>query len=128
MKAHDITVQRKKISSQSKNSKEQKCLISFSAPSRKKSTDMLLKKEQEKQARKKLDDIKERHYYEGKLQDLKVEILKREMEIRRELELRQAERCVESGSVAGSKANKSSKPKFIIWLVVQRRKESFSSS
>ncbi len=119
LKAEDyITVQQKEVSSQSQNSKEQKCLISFSAPSgvsssSKKSTDRLSKREQGKQARKKLDEVEERHYYEGKLQDLKLETLKREMEIRRELELRQAERYIESGSVARSKANKSLNPKSI---------------
>ena len=115
LKAEDyIAVQPKEISSQSQGSKEQKCLISTSAPSgiassSKKSTDTSLKNRQEYQARKKLDGIKERQYYEKQLQDLRIETLKREMEIRRELELMEAERDVKIGSVTRLKTNKSSK-------------------
>ena len=67
------------------------------------------KDKREYQVRKKLDGIKERQYYEKQLQDLKIETLKREMEIRRELELREAERDGKIGSVTRLKTNKLSK-------------------
>jgi hypothetical protein len=74
-------------------------LLSVSArsrvSSRKKSTYTQLSKEQEHRSRKRLDEVKERHHYEEKLQDLKLKTLKREMQIRRELEIRQAERDLE---------------------------------
>ena len=113
-KAEDyIVAQQKEISSQSRCSKEQKCLISASAPSSissssKTSIDSFSKDKREYPARKKLDGIKERQYYEKQLQDLKIETLKREMEIRRELELREAE-LEEKNRLDEAQTNKSSK-------------------
>jgi hypothetical protein len=81
-------------------------LLSVSArsrvSSRKKSTYTQLSKEQEHRSRKRLDEVKERHHYEEKLQDIKLKTLKREMQIRRELAIRQAERDLESCSIAKS--------------------------
>ena len=113
-KSEDYTVaQQKEISSQSRCSKEQKCLISASAPSSissssKKSIDSFSKDKREYQARKKLDGIKERQYYEKQLQDLKIETLKCEIVIRRELELREAE-LEEKNRLDEAQTNKSLK-------------------
>ena len=105
-----ISAQQKESESQRRGSQE-KCLLSVSAcsrvPSRKKSTYTHLSKEQEYRSRKRLDEIKERHHYEEKLQDLKLKTLKREMQIRRELEIRQAERDLESCSIAKSSSSSS---------------------
>ena len=46
-------------------------------------------------AERRLEDMKELHKYEEKLQDLKLQSLRREMEIRREMQLREAEQKLE---------------------------------
>jgi hypothetical protein len=106
-----ISAQQKELESQSRGSQEEKCLLSVSTRShvslRKKSTYTHLSKEQEHRSRKRLDEVKERHQYEEKLQDLKFNTLKREMQIRRELEIRQAERDLESCGIAKSSSSRS---------------------
>ncbi|CAB4024394.1 PREDICTED: uncharacterized protein LOC102806687, partial [Paramuricea clavata] len=99
--------------SERRGSQEGKCLFSVSVSarsrvsSRKKSNYTHLSKEQEHRSRERLDEVKERHHYEEKLQDLKLKTLKREMQIRRELEIRQAERDLESCSIAKSSSSSS---------------------
>ena len=132
MKAEQyISAQQKESESQRRGSQEEKCLLSVSAcsrvPSRKKSTYTHLSKEQEYRSRKRLDEVKERHHYEEKLQDLKLKTLKREMQIRRELEIRQVERDLESCSIAkssSSSSKNSSNPQSVADQSLKKKKSS----
>jgi hypothetical protein len=115
-----ISAQQKESESQRRGSQEEKCLLSVSArsrvSSRKKSTYTHLSKEQEHRSGKRLDEVKERHHYEEKVQDLKLKTLKREMQICRELEIRQADGDLESCSIAkssSSSSNNSSNPQSV---------------
>jgi hypothetical protein len=115
-----ISAQQKESESQRRGSQEEKCLLSVSAcsrvPSRKKSTYTHLSKEQEYRSRKRLDEVKERHHYEEKLQDLK-----------REMQIRQAERDLESCSIAkssSSSSNNSSNPQSVADQSLKAKKSS----